>query len=488
MSERIWKKITYYAKRNTAVRILAIGYIAVYIFIRNVIRSTTRTYRYTDMRGKVAFACAVCLAFVSVFPMQMAIYAEESVEEAEPQTLIAEIHPSDGTEFEGETACVLTVTNQGEEETVVTLMTDDELNITSGAQSGSSITMNAPLSQDETATFGLTSGDGEPAGVANAEGNDNSVFDGTDGELPTITVKDGNSDIIAEVELTEEQVQEIEAFEPDVAIGVSDEAVTDSDAVSDMPTETVEMESISNVTNTGVAGAETVSNEPLTENEITEEPEEEIKEAEETEEVLREEWQESEIAEQETETTDEEIAEETEEIEENEAEQEEDTEETEEKRADIISVTLPTTFSIPMFAQGSKVGVQSEQVVLENHSEFPVDVNITSVTMTVQRSTQESKIYQAVVDTESGKTYDLTKEAEAKTCHLTMEVKNGGVRRRYRIEEGENEDITTFTLGTESADRKASLDLFGEATHGREGWDEGDLNVKITFDFRKIEN
>ena len=128
-----------------------------------------------------------------------------------------------------------------------------------------------------------------------------------------------------------------------------------------------------------------------------------------------------------------------------------------------------------------------EPIAIRNNSDFPVDVNITSVRMTVKRDRVEREIYQAVVETGDDTTYDLSKEAEAKTCHLVMQVSSDGSKRTYRIEEGQTDNVTTFTLGTDAADNNAAINLFGEATYGRDGWDEGDLKVKITFDFRQKE-
>ena len=152
---------------------------------------------------------------------------------------------------------------------------------------------------------------------------------------------------------------------------------------------------------------------------------------------------------------------------------------------DIISVTLPTTFAIPMFSAGSEIDVMSEPIVVENHSDFPVDVNITTVDMKVDRTMTRDEIKSVAVETGSDRVYDL--EKEAKTCHLTLQVLIDEVKNVFNIEEGVTKDLTSFTLGGKDDTKSAaSISLYGEATYGLTGkWDDGDLKVSITFDFRK---
>ena len=159
----------------------------------------------------------------------------------------------------------------------------------------------------------------------------------------------------------------------------------------------------------------------------------------------------------------------------------------EERPADIISVKLPTTFAIPMYGAGSDIDVMSEPIVIENNSDFPVDVNISSVNMTIDRTMTKEEIKSVVVPTDGETVYDL--EKAAKTCHLNLQILINDIKQAFSIDEGITNDITSFTLsrGGDGSD-SASMCLYGEATYGLTGmWDDGDLKVGITFEFKKHE-
>ena len=156
-----------------------------------------------------------------------------------------------------------------------------------------------------------------------------------------------------------------------------------------------------------------------------------------------------------------------------------------ERPDDIISVTLPTTFTIPMYGAGSEIDVLSEAIVIENHSDFPVDVNISKVDMKIDRTFTKDEIKSVDVPVGGDTIYDL--EKEAKTCHLNLQILLDGIKTVFAVNEGITTDLTSFTLDEDGcANSSASMCLYGEATYGLlHKWDDGDLKVGITFDFRK---
>ena len=171
----------------------------------------------------------------------------------------------------------------------------------------------------------------------------------------------------------------------------------------------------------------------------------------------------------------------------------------------VFSITLPTTFEIPMFSTDEGIEVMSEDVVLCNEGDFPVDVTVSRVEVSVKRRLPESTVRQVMMPVDGNITHDLVEEA--KQCDLSLRLLLDGQDAQERpAPEGVMENAAVFTLaakqlGTDAeqlmedrfADQVDSpdyaiLNFRGTATDGTGfTWEKGDLKAKIVFSFAKHE-
>ena len=208
------------------------------------------------------------------------------------------------------------------------------------------------------------------------------------------------------------------------------------------------------------------------------------------------------------EETKEESEQESEEKSEEDEESEEDTEEEDEegkKERDIISVTLPTTFEIPMFEIGDSVAVMSEDIPICNMSDFPLDVSVTSVNLDVGASIDKDRVKSSRIEVDTEEVFNL--DEIASHCNIFMNVigyENG--MSTYFIPEGTSYNVTSFRLSEckdlpnmqrimnsrfiETCDSPdyAVINLRGSVMDGIM-IDEAKCNmsVRVTFDFDKVE-
>jgi hypothetical protein len=169
---------------------------------------------------------------------------------------------------------------------------------------------------------------------------------------------------------------------------------------------------------------------------------------------------------------------------------------------DVISVVLPTTFEIAMRPGEEENKVRSDDIVICNRSDFPLDVQISGVEVTVDKTIPEGQVLQGRLLTDDNTVYDLG--AVAKSCDLDMEVLTAGrAVQTFATPEGISENITSFRLeeGQEGTDPEALRQIetaesvnspdyaivrFRGQTGGSENlWKDGDLTVKVIFSFAK---
>ena len=80
MRKRLWNKIKYLSRANVLVRIPVIAFVAVYLFIRDLIKWEAIYYGRSGIRQKVAVACSFCLCFAMIFGHVGSLAADESLE------------------------------------------------------------------------------------------------------------------------------------------------------------------------------------------------------------------------------------------------------------------------------------------------------------------------------------------------------------------------------------------------------------------------
>ena len=160
----------------------------------------------------------------------------------------------------------------------------------------------------------------------------------------------------------------------------------------------------------------------------------------------------------------------------------------------IISVTLPTSFDIPMFNRDNSLEVVSDDISIRNRSEFPIDVKITSVNVSIKQSV-DNKIYSTKLCTNNEYVYDL--DEIAAHSDLDLHLYTGDNKERiYDLSEGENTDVASFSLaenrdeaddtGTAGGSDEAAVNLRGTLMNGifLPGM-RCDLKVQVVFDFNR---
>lgn len=154
----------------------------------------------------------------------------------------------------------------------------------------------------------------------------------------------------------------------------------------------------------------------------------------------------------------------------------------------IISVIIPTNFNINMYKDINGQGgfIESNDLILCNKSNFPIEVFIKKVTVIINN------------DTESGM---------EKACSVGMGIlKADQNNMQFELNEAVTENIATFELDSMSADTDIN-NLMGEASKGKRtekvttgdcailrfdgtinnaDWQNGDLKISVVFDFQRI--
>lgn len=156
---------------------------------------------------------------------------------------------------------------------------------------------------------------------------------------------------------------------------------------------------------------------------------------------------------------------------------------------DIISVVVPTSFDITLYkgyGEGAEAYVQGDDIVLCNKSDFPVEVSV-----------KQLKINTKSKEDEKGR---------KKSLNLNLGLLQAGQEEKsIPVADGDNAGVLTFTLaeGREDTDSRqllskaseesrvgliktpdyAAVRMYGSASYA--DWKDGDLNVKIVFDFTK---
>lgn len=180
----------------------------------------------------------------------------------------------------------------------------------------------------------------------------------------------------------------------------------------------------------------------------------------------------------------------------------------------VVSVVLPTSFRIAIrpYEIGENVQIYSDDVVICNKSEFPVDVEVSSVEVEINHATPEGKIVTKRVPVSEGGSsdvLDLTESMEVpmKDCKINFKLREAGKEPLLLLlAEGNNEDVARFTLeagqeGTNSqelmgqryVDMVASSDyaiinICGDLSEGSgDLWRSEDLVVRLVFQFHRKE-
>lgn len=156
---------------------------------------------------------------------------------------------------------------------------------------------------------------------------------------------------------------------------------------------------------------------------------------------------------------------------------------------DVIEVILPASFNItiwPFDENGRQI--YSDDVVICNQSNFPVDVSITDVSLAIDHSLPDD--FQDA-------------DGISKDCSVSLQLRQMNLEPvNYLLNEGSNGNIANFSLSakqeetdpqqllqmqpvdTISSPDFAVFNLFGNVSPGSElVWQNGDLKVKVTFEF-----
>ena len=158
---------------------------------------------------------------------------------------------------------------------------------------------------------------------------------------------------------------------------------------------------------------------------------------------------------------------------------------------DVIEVIIPASFNITIWPYGEKDRqIYSDDIVICNQSNFPVDISITDVSLTVEHSLPDD--FQDI----DGISKDCN--VSLQLCQMNLEPIN------LLLNEGNNGNIASFSLSakqegtdpqqllqTQPVDTITNPDfavfrLFGNVSEGSESvWQNGDLKVRLTFEFHK---
>jgi hypothetical protein len=166
---------------------------------------------------------------------------------------------------------------------------------------------------------------------------------------------------------------------------------------------------------------------------------------------------------------------------EEETETETETEEQEEEKQapdDVISIVLPTSFDITMNPWNVTEQVSSSDITICNKSTFPVDVQITSVDVSIDKSSPDG---------------------DKKGCDIRMELLTSDADTQvFDTPEGVSENITSFTMAgktdeetdTDESDVDDYAVIRFRGMLNKEAsnlWRDGDLKIKVVFSFSKHE-
>jgi hypothetical protein len=152
---------------------------------------------------------------------------------------------------------------------------------------------------------------------------------------------------------------------------------------------------------------------------------------------------------------------------------------------DLINVVLPTTFylGIQPYGEGDRQ-IYSEDIVVENKSDFPIDVDVRSVDVWVNKEIPEDAIRTGAMETGTDTVYDLT--SVEKTCNLNMYSEWGEEERNYDLQEGANTGFDEMVVETNSSATISFSGSLGE--NSATLWRDGDLRITVLFTFAKHES
>lgn len=158
-----------------------------------------------------------------------------------------------------------------------------------------------------------------------------------------------------------------------------------------------------------------------------------------------------------------------------------------EEENDIIRVTLPTSFDIPMLRNGNGLDVYSEPITISNKSGFPVDMTVRSVDVDIRQGFASDGLYKATVKTENDKPYDLEKISRYSSFQMHLETTDAEDEVVW-LENGYNENVFSTMLdgGASGSGTDASLYLRGRLMDGI--YYDGmtcNLRVRVIFSFKK---
>lgn len=180
----------------------------------------------------------------------------------------------------------------------------------------------------------------------------------------------------------------------------------------------------------------------------------------------------------------------------------------------VISVILPTSFRIAIrpYETEENTQIYSDDVVICNKSNFPVDVEVSSVEVEINHAMPGGEIVTKRVETgagEGGNMVDLAEgmEAPVKDCAVNFRLRQLGKEPvLFPLEEGINEVVAYFSLGAGQKETDlqevmgrmyaedirssdyAIINICGNLEKGSEDmWRNGDLVVRLIFDFHKQE-
>ena len=163
---------------------------------------------------------------------------------------------------------------------------------------------------------------------------------------------------------------------------------------------------------------------------------------------------------------------------------------------DVSNVILPSSFKITIKPYSEeRWQIYSDDIVVQNQNDFPVDVVISRVEVYVNHYVQEEG--ETTSDNTDGEG-NQGKLDPTKNCEINFQLRQGGEEVMFfPLAEGVNEEIPSFSLAAReaetdtsvyAADRKdcAVINLCGVLEAGSEPlWRTGDLTVRLSFRFRR---
>lgn len=156
------------------------------------------------------------------------------------------------------------------------------------------------------------------------------------------------------------------------------------------------------------------------------------------------------------------------------------------KPEDVISVLLPTEFDVSMIIDPKKgTGfVMSQEIMIINKSDFPVNINIRSAQYQVNREQAGEKDVEIFMNLKQFKqpdtTFPMSEGASLSPITVTLDARSQGTD----VQKLQQEDTVQDSTDAVSSADYAVINF--EGTMGKGDWKDGDLKIQIVYDLERV--